>query len=661
MDTLVQSGPQLDLDYRIDAFEEARRLNPKTDLSWFLPPREHPGYLTALGELIRVEMDRDWADGKPRSLREYCRRYPEVAGNPEVLRNVAFEEYRLRRQTGESIRPQEYAAEFQVDIAAWPLLPPRPGELEAAGVAEAARSSWADSVESAAGHDQVLREFERAEPDSAKRWANAVHGIPPAGSEFLGFRLLEELGRGAFGRVFLAQQGDLADRPVALKVATDIFQESQTLAQLQHANIVPIYSFHKAGALQAVCMPYFGSTTLGHVLQHIQGQAGLPTSGRDLISTVNGRRSITRDSQLPSNRSAGSAPAPLTPIEEPAAPAAAAIFAPASETWKRLEALSFTDAVLWLAARVTDGLAHAHEHGVLHRDLKPANILLTNDGQPMLLDFNLSAPGGVRANAAAARVGGTLPYMAPEHMQAFRGGQVQPDERSDIYSLGVILYTLLAGRNPFPAYKGRMRDIVDLMFQDRCRNAPRLRPLNPSVSPALEAIVLRCLDPDPAKRYQTARHLHEDLELQLAHRPLKHTPEPSRLERLAKWRKRHPRLTSAGSVAALAAALLIGVVAAAAAGREEYRTLHAREQLAAHQSEFGSIQVQLDRRDPSKETLDDGIERSKGELARYGISPNDPAPSWDQATEVRYLSTAERIRLADDVGELFFLMAKAAA
>ena len=79
--------------------------------------------------------------------------------------------------------------------------------------------------------------------------------------------LVEELGRGAFGRVFLARQGDLADRPVALKVGDRLFGESQTLAQLQHTNIVPIYSLHRAGPFQAVCMPYFGRTTLADVLQ----------------------------------------------------------------------------------------------------------------------------------------------------------------------------------------------------------------------------------------------------------------------------------------------------------------------------------------------------------------------------------------------------------
>src|SRR5262245_7629288 len=82
--------------------------------------------------------------------------------------------------------------------------------------------------------------------------------LPEIGSEFLGFRLVRELGRGAFGRVYLATQDELAGRMVALKVSVDVSGESRSLAQLQHTNIVPVYSVHHDRGLHAVCMPYFG-------------------------------------------------------------------------------------------------------------------------------------------------------------------------------------------------------------------------------------------------------------------------------------------------------------------------------------------------------------------------------------------------------------------
>src|SRR5207245_6301118 len=109
----------------------------------------------------------------------------------------------------------------------------------------------------------------------------------------------------------------------------------------------------------------------------------------------------------------------------------------------KLEGMSYVHAVLWIGARLADGLAHAHERGILHRDLKPANVLLTDEGQPMLLDFNLAADAQHCANAAAAAVGGTLPYMAPEHLKAFRGCKQPLDACSYLSSLRVTLHALL--------------------------------------------------------------------------------------------------------------------------------------------------------------------------------------------------------------------------
>ena len=114
--------------------------------------------------------------------------------------------------------------------------------------------------------------------------------LPEVGQAFAGFQLIGNLGRGAFGRVYLARQGDLADRPVALKVSTGCFAESQKLARLQHTHIVPIYSFHRAGSLQAVCMPYLGSTTLADILDDLGQRQTLPASGKGLVSTLNSHR-----------------------------------------------------------------------------------------------------------------------------------------------------------------------------------------------------------------------------------------------------------------------------------------------------------------------------------------------------------------------------------
>ncbi len=123
-------------------------------------------------------------------------------------------------------------------------------------------------------------------------------------------------------------------------------------------------------------------------------------------------------------------------------------------------------------ARLADGLGHAHERGILHRDLKPANILLADDGQPMLLDFNLSEDLKLRSRAPAAFIGGTLPYMAPEQLQAFQHGTCGGDARSDIFSLGVILYELLTGEHPFPLPVVRMMRVCPAWFGIACNCRP---------------------------------------------------------------------------------------------------------------------------------------------------------------------------------------------
>ena len=187
---------------------------------------------------------------------------------------------------------------------------------------------------------------------------------------------------------------------------------------------------------------------------------------------------------------------------------------PSTPQVERLRGLGYVQAVLWLAARLADGLAHAHERGILHRDLKPANVLFADDGQPMLLDFNLAADTKLRVRASAALVGGTLPYMAPEHLDGLpRRARPPVDARSDLYSLGVILFELLTGRHPFPIRRARSDEILPPDDRRPARAAPRRcaagtrRSRRPSSRSSR-----RCLEPDPARRYQSARELQEDLQ-----------------------------------------------------------------------------------------------------------------------------------------------------
>ena len=291
----------------------------------------------------------------------------------------------------------------------------------------------------------------------------------------------------------MARQDELASRLVALKVtqaehegAAWTADESQALARLQHTNIVPIHSIHAAGPFRAVCMPYRGSTTLADVIRGLRGSKSLPASGRHIVSTVNNHRlstvkpeSVPGAATIPTRRSSGStaetsAAAPSESCKSEPRGAAADGHPPQlpRTVLDRFERQTYVQSVLWIGAKLADGLAHAHDCGIVHRDLKPANVLMTDDGQPMLLDFNL-ADTTVLHGSEAARVGGTLPYMSPEQLAAFHDPKAAPvDGRTDIYSLGLVLFELLTGRPAYPVRTGPVHSVVAAMRGPRHAGSP---------------------------------------------------------------------------------------------------------------------------------------------------------------------------------------------
>jgi serine/threonine protein kinase/tetratricopeptide (TPR) repeat protein len=667
-----------ELDNFVEAYETAQAQSEQVDLGEFLPAADHPLYLSVLCELVRVELEYSWQRGRPQSLESYRARFPQLFRHPERVQEIAYEEYRLRRQAGEAVRPAEYQQRYGIPTTGWPddqapAAQPTP-QADSAGakpaeseneLALAARTyrrlrqqapadphplqDWL-AGEAADLPARLFRDLHQASPDAADRLAEAVHHMPQVGSKFLDFHLLEELGRGAFARVYLARQGDLANRLVALKVSAFLWNESQTLAQLQHTHIVPIYSLHRAGPLQAMCMPYLGSTTLADVLRQLAQRPALPASGKELVTTLMARQSATLHpgaAATEANRPAESAPRPLPP------------------PWKELEGRGYVEAVLWLAARLADGLAYAHEHGVVHRDLKPANVLLTDAGQPMLLDFNLSDDASLRGSPAAALMGGTLPYMAPEQLRAFAGRQARPaagaaelvDARCDIWALGVILAELLTGRHPFPLQRGGVHEVVPQMIADR-QQPPTLAGMHPSVTPAVRAMIRRCLEPAPQRRYASARQLAEDLQRHLDNRPLAHTPEPSLRERLRKWVRRHPRLCSTASVAALAATLLIALTTVVLVREQRLAGLEAAESRRQFARDLPGVQFALlNDRSAEHARVAQAAEQCRRLLDRYHVLDD---PAWQEQAAVRRLPPEERQRLREEVGELLLLWSRLA-
>jgi serine/threonine protein kinase/Tfp pilus assembly protein PilF len=304
---------------------------------------------------------------------------------------------------------------------------------------------------------------------------------PETGETFQGFRLQQKLGEGAFARVFLATEPALGQRQVAVKISIEGAAEAQTLGRLIHANIVPVHSVQQdpVTGLTVVCMPYLGSATLCDLLDQAFAQGPPPQRARVILAAARGNK----DASVP-----------------------AALYKPRSSSWGNG---TYTDGVLHLGCQLADALAFIHDQGICHRDLKPSNVLLCPDGTPMLLDFNLSSDDRL----GTLLVGGTLPYMSPEQLLATdtdrRAESSLIEPRSDIFSLGVILYELLTGTHPFGPISlqekpvGQRRQLLE-----RQRVGPwPLRQANSQVDAPLARLVERCLAYNPNDRPGSAAQL----------------------------------------------------------------------------------------------------------------------------------------------------------
>lgn len=420
---------------------------PPGDLRAYLPDTDAIRR-RALVELVMVDLAYRWLRaGRPKRIADYCVEFPELLAAP-LPPELIYEEYRVRRLAGDAPDADDYVAEFPE---------------------QAARFAW------------LVEHDPRA---SAGAGPSAVPTGPQleVGGRLDDFDLVAELGHGAFARVFLAWQTSMR-RWVALKLSRNVGAEPQMLAQLDHPYIVRVYDQRvlEDRRVRALFMEYVPGGTLLDVLRLVRVTAPERRSGRVLIDSV--------DRELARKGAAG-------PGE--------------SSVRDEVSALTWPETVAWIGLRLAEALDHAARHGVLHRDVKPANVLLTSEGTPKLADFNVSTGEADALPGSSAAVAGSLAYMSPEQLAAASGqAGVRIDTRSDVYSLGVLLWELLTGSRPFPDDD----TATEALQRRRAGIGATVSALPKGCPPALRRVLLTSLEPDPDRRWSSGRKQARQLAL----------------------------------------------------------------------------------------------------------------------------------------------------
>jgi eukaryotic-like serine/threonine-protein kinase len=515
-------------------------------------------------------------------------------------------------------------------------------------------------------------------------------GLPEVGDSIGPYVLRRELGRGSFARVYLAEQADLANRLVVVKISTRSTREPWLLAKARHAHIVEILSHAEVddGAFQLICMPFWGGATLADVLA-----APSPASGRDSgpgSSTARGG-AVRR----PRGRGPATGADLLAALDAVAAPEYPSVH-PARPAREILAPLSYGRAIAWVIARLAEALDHASGRDVAHGDVKPSNILLSADGNPMLLDFNLARDVAPALHPSGGPIdpGGTLAYMAPERLRALalagsgraerpsdvEGEAPAPDRDlddrsaaraahvSDIYSLGMVMLEALSGRPPTeatvpagheadPAWRPT-RLILTALAYAAARDRPAqalVRDFEAAsgrpIAPALRAILGRCLDPDPSRRYRRALELAEDLDRWRTDRPLAYADEPFWGQAVPRWLRVHRRKLIVAAASILALVLATAAMVQVGSNRLLIRDLEtaALRKMATKldDPESGAFLRSQRQAAPHSSAPEDpeAFEVARHALLDYGVIGPGGVPTegdWRLRDDVRYLPPADR-------------------
>jgi WD40 repeat protein/serine/threonine protein kinase len=397
----------------------------------------------------------------------------------------------------------------------------------------------------------------------------------PAFPQLGDYRIIREVGKGGMGIVYEAEQVSLG-RHVALKVLPRQLlvdartkqrfeREAKAAAKLHHTNIVPVFGVGEQHGLPYYVMQFIQGTGLDVVIDELArmapsgksfpGSTPAPAAKRDASAIAHSmltgvyRRPDEADlaptcavGELPQDPVAAHSRSVVRVGVAGGPGASSAVNLPGQSdttSGSRSRKQSFWQSVARVGMQVADALEYAHKQGIVHRDIKPSNLLLDLAGTVWVTDFGLAKADDQRNLTHTGDILGTVRYMPPE---AFDG---HSDVRSDLYSLGLTLYELLAFQ---PAFSERDRN--RLIKQVTTQAPAPLGKLNPAVPRDLETIIHKAIDRERAGRYQTAAALAEDLRRFVADEPIR-ARRASVPERLARWGRRNP------GVAILLGALLM--------------------------------------------------------------------------------------------------------
>lgn len=388
----------------------------------------------------------DWPKGEPVRVDVALERYPQLKESPRAVVELAIEEFNERRNAGEVLSATAFAARFP-DV----------------------RSQLLDSL-------VIDNEFQSALQEMS-RWLQSVltpgqiaADWPEVGDEVAGFELVESLGQGGFSRVFVARETGYENRQVAVKFCRKETHEARTLATLTHSGIGAVHYVRPVPetGMTAICMPLTSRTTLSDIVRRTKGRSARPTSATEVWEEVRTRNGFE------------------SPTPE----------------WAQQTYIEWAQELM---IGLAEALAASHAQDVVHCDLKPTNVLVTAEGKPTLVDFNVAFRRS--AIESPANVGGTLPYMAPEQIGAFAGngfGSIGP--ATDVYGLAATIYEVLTGRLPFGSATPADDGLKGLLERRRTR-PESICAVNPQVTPEFEALLFDCLEYETERRPQSAEAL----------------------------------------------------------------------------------------------------------------------------------------------------------